>query len=399
MNFKYITDFHKSRAGKIGSSDIPSLIPHPVKQIESLNAWTDSDGKRHLKSAIDLYNEKISPKVFTSGFSAEMGHRLEGYALYEFIKDNIDEQIAKDFLRGYQLHELETRYNNGECVNPEPYNNTPFKHNTEVETDWGIAHADCLYIPIYEKTGIIEKNGFKIDMSKPFIIEAKTATSHSAKRKDDIFKGYDFALKSWQGIPLKHYFQIQYQLALYDVDIAYLTLIYDTSNKAYFEIKANKKHQKEIMHLAKLMKKAIDTKTPPKELAINSKDIASLYPEIKDDFRDVQGEELDAIIDIIKDEIEAKKQVKIWKQKEIEATERISIHLKDTETLKGKVNGVSMTLAKWKKTGGSNRIIGLTEIKKRDDKDKIINYLEKNDLIKKTAENKKPSIMVKNIEE
>jgi hypothetical protein len=146
------------------------------------------------------------------------------------------------------------------------------------------------------------------------------------------------------------------------------------------------------------MKNCIDTKTPPRELVMNSKDIASLYPTIKEDFRDVQGDELDAILKIVATQKEANRQIKNWKRKEDEANEMISLHLKDTQMLKGRVNGSVVTLAKWKNTGGSDRVVGLTEIKKRVDSKRLLNYLKKNELLKTTAENRKPSIVIKNSE-
>ena len=420
---KYITDFHKSRQAKIGASDIPHLIPHPEMQIESLAAYSKK-GKRFSCTALDLYNDKINGKPFEYSFPAEMGHNLEGFALYEFIKDNISVDIAKEFLHGYQSHEIEQKKgtdNAGRytCVNPIPYNTTPFKHNTEAVSEYGVAHADCVYVPPDERfynveTGdggivlgkkdiitnkmqhIINKNGLKIDLSKPFIIEAKSARLYSVTaRKKDKYKGFDLTLKSWQGIPLKFYFQIQYQLAEYEIDIAYLALIFDTSEKHYWQIKANKKHQRELIQIAQYMKTCIDTKTPPTEFLMNSKDIANLYPVIKDDFREVKETELQEMLEIATTFRNADTQEKAWKKKKIDAEERMSLHLKDTDTIKGVVNGVLQTITKWKYTGGGERLMGLKDIGERDDSKKLLNYFKKNKLIKTGEKNKKPSVVIK----
>jgi len=112
MNYKYITDFKKSRENKIGASDIPMLIPSPTRPIESLAAWTDQKGVRHHRTALDLYNEKINPPSFEYSFAADMGHYLEGKALYEFIKDNVSKEIALNFSWGYQLYKIEKENKN-----------------------------------------------------------------------------------------------------------------------------------------------------------------------------------------------------------------------------------------------------------------------------------------------
>lgn len=410
MNYTYIKDFHKSRQKRIGASDIPFLIPHPVRQIESLAAWTDDKNVRHANTAIDLYNEKINGKDYESSFPAEMGHYLEGRILYEFIKDNISYDIAKDFFRGYAKYKLERDFTN-DFVSPEPYNNTPFKHHTEASNDFGVAHGDCVYdcndgpidfinhkIIKKDKDYFININGLEINLSRSFLLEAKSARYFSARRKDDPYRGYDLTLKEWQGVPLKVYFQCQYQMLLYGVDICYIALIYDTSSKHYWTIKANKKHQAELQQIAEYMKKCIDTKTPPKQLLMNSKDIKYLYPEIKDDFRELKDEELQEVLKIAIEQKEAAKQEKTWKQKKEECEEKAGIFLRDTEFIKGNVGGHLIDIAKWKKTGGSERIAGLAAIGKREDGKTIEKYLRRKKLINKTKENTKAAIVIKSKE-
>jgi hypothetical protein len=418
MNYSYIKDFHKSRDKKIGASDIPKLIPHPEYSHESLAAYTDQKGQRQACTALDLYYEKVNGKDYEYSFPADMGHFLEGKALFEFIKDNIDNHIAVRFMQGYQHHKIEQDLNNRlknhyVSVNPEPYNNTPFKHNTEATTDFGVAHADCLYEPERgmninnslktlicnnDMNPTIKKNGLTIDLSKPFIIEAKSARLYTVSaRKHDQYKGYDLSLKTWQGIPLKHYFQIQYQMMLYNVDVAYLSLIFDTSEKHFWQIKANKEHQADLAQLASYVKKCIDTKTPPKQLVMNSKDIKKLYPETKDDFRQVSENELTEIIDTIKSYKEAENQEKRWKAKKNDAQERLSVHLKDTGMVKGVINGELQDLCKWKKTGGGFNVAGIKEISEREDGKTIMNYLKRKKLIKEKNTGRVPSVMLKEV--
>jgi hypothetical protein len=410
-NYKYITDFHKSRAGRIGASDVPALIPHPIKQVESLAAYTDDKHQRHAMTALDLYNAKINNEYSPSGFQAEIGHWLEGKAIHAFITDNIDNSTAKDFLRGYMMHKIE-QDNSKEAVNPEPYNNTPFKHNTEVQNDYGVAHADCVYDPSFgidmpkwfleefkgksNKGEVkIKSNGLIIDLTKPFLIEAKTANYFSARRKEDPYTGYDLDLHEWHGVPLKVYMQTQFQMHLYKVDVCYVVLIFNTSSKHYWQIKYNKKHATELEQLAQYMKKCIDEKTPPKNLLMNAKDIQALFPAIQEDFKEIKGDELNTILKIAIDENEASEQEKIWKRKKEQCAEMMAIHLKDTKVLKGNVGGMIVDIARWKETGGSERVMGLGDIGKRDDADTIIKYLKKKKLIKTGEPNLKPDICIK----
>ena len=413
MQYNFIKDFHKSRATRIGASDIIKCIPHPEKQIESLAAWTDNNGIRHHETANDLYEEKVFGKKYEYSFPAEMGHFLEGRALYEFIKDNIDRDTAIKFFQGYQTYKMEVGTDNYKKYgNPELFNNTPFKHNTEGIRDWGVAHADCIYNAgvetfevangkkVHEITkvdhSIIKKNGLTIDLSKPFIIEAKTARRWTVDaRKKDPYKGYDLTLKRWQGVPLATYFQVQYQMYLYEIDTAYISLIFDTSEKHYWQIKKNRKHQEELVTLATYMKTCIDTKTPPKQLVMNSKDIQKLYPEIKDDFREVQGNELTEILEVARIGREAAEKENYWKDIKADATERMSIHLRDTEQLKGIINDTMQTIAKWKATGGGRRMMGLKDIGEREDAKRLLRYLEKNELIKDSEKGRIPNIVVK----
>jgi hypothetical protein len=340
MNYTYITDFYKSRENRIGSSDIPALIPHPVRKSESLAGYE--------RTAITVYEEKTEiTKREPAGFSARVGNDIEGLPLRYFIEEHENKDVARDFYKGYILCKIEKETKSDGLIDCSAFNNTDYKHNTESMNDFGVAHADCLYVG-----------------KKPFIIEAKSAQFWSVKRKEDLYVGYDFDLKDWQGIPLKHYFQIQFQMALYGVDTAYLALLYNTSEFHTWKIDGNKKHQADLLELAEYMKKCIDTKTPPKEKAMNASDIQKLYPIVLEDFRESVGKELEDAQRIAKEYTHAKQQIKQWELKERDCLDAMSVLLKDTREIKGLIGDELQTIAKWKDTGGAEKIVALSKIKK-----------------------------------
>lgn len=369
MNYTYITDFYRSREDLIGSSDIPALIPHPIIKSESLAGYS--------RTAITVYEEKTGiTKREPAGISAKMGNNIEGIILKEFIEQQDCKRISHEFYRGYILCELDKEIEKVGMLHCESYNNTDYKHHTESMNDFSVAHADCLY------TG-----------KKPFIIEAKSAQFWAVKRDKDIYSGYDFDLKDWQGIPLKHYFQIQFQMALYGVDMAYLALLYNTSEFHTWQIKANKKHQADLLELAEYMKKCIDKRTPPKEKAMNASDIQKLYPDIKEDFREAVGKELETAIEIGKQYEHAKSQKKMWELKERDALDAMSVLLKDERELKGLVNGELQTIARWKDTGGAEKWVALSKVKK--DNPDVYKIIVDNGLIEYQKTDRKPEIKLK----
>jgi hypothetical protein len=232
-------------------------------------------------------------------------------------------------------------------------------------------------------------------MTKPFLIEAKSARFFSARRKEDPYTGYDLSLSSWQGIPLKIFFQTQFQMLLYGIDVCYVSLIFDTSSKHYWQINANKKYQAELQQIAIYMKQCLDTRTPPRYLLMNSKDIKALYPKIREDFREIKDAELSEVIQTAIKFNEAKSQEKIWKQRKDEYENSISIHLKDTKVLKGNIGGQILDIARWKETGGAERVAGLAAIQEREDGKTILKYLKKKGLIQQDSKNQKASIVIK----
>lgn len=401
MNYSYIKNFEESREFKIGASEIGCLIPHPDKKNESLNAYTDKSGVRHAMTPIDLYNEKINGKSNDYSFAADMGHYLEIKALYEFIKDNINKEVAFEFMRGYQLHKMESELQSFKAghsvyINPEPFNNTPFKHNTETFNDYAVSHADAVYDNRNSKIQISENNNssLKIDLSKPFIIEAKSANVYSVSaRKNDKYSGYDLKLDDWSGLPLKVFFQVQFQMAMYDIKTAYVALIYNTNEKKYWTVKANSKYQKDLMEVASYFKNCLVNRTPPKEMAMNSQDIRNLWPIVSEDFREITGTELQSAVSIVEQYQHAKSQVKQWELKERDALDAMSVLLKDERELKGLVNGELQTIARWKDTGGTEKIIALSKIKK--DMPEIYEYLRGKKLLEYQKTDRKPEIKLK----
>ena len=388
LKYSFITDFEKSREKKIGASDIPALIPHPLRPTESLAGYG--------QTAITLYEEKIGVRPRTpAGFSAAMGHYLEPIILREFINDVLDKKVADEFYKGYMENELALM--SGLWKPASLYNKTQFYHHTEATTEYGVAHADCVYEPPSVRAGNwevkIADSDLTVDLSKLFLIQAKSAQYWATLRRDDRFSGYDFSMSEWQGIPLKHYMQMQYEMSLYGADVSYLVLLYNTSEKHYWQVKANKKHQASLLETAELMKKCIDKKKPPRELAMNATDIRKLYPDIKEDFTELIGDELTRAIDIAKEYNKAVAQEKIWKEKKEDAENAIAILLKDQRRIRGLVDDKMQTIAEWKSTGGFEKIKALKEIK--SEYSDIYEYLKNNEMIEFANSNEKPAIKLK----
>lgn len=406
ISLSYITDFYKSRGGRIGASDIPALIPHPDRPSESLAGYG--------QTALTLYEEKVGlRKREPSGFAAEMGHFMEPKALTEFIHDYAEPVFgrgtANAFFRGFMLCELERV--GRDALDCRSFNVNAFRHHTEAMNDFGVAHADCVYEPSgavveYDPTKETvaarlrhTAHGITVDFSSSFLIEAKSAQYWTVKaRGRDRFAGYDLDLREWQGIPLKHYMQIQYQLALYGVEVGYLSLIYNTSEKRYWKIKANKKHQAELLELASYMKHCIDKQQPPRDLAMNADDIRKLYPEIKEDFTELIGDELTRAVDLTRSYRHAAAQEKAWKAKAADAENAMAVLLKDKREVKGLITGPDgvtelKTIARWKSTGGGERLMGLKEMGEADPS--AVKYLRRKGLIRESAKNEKPDIRLK----
>lgn len=378
IDFWYINkDFTKERSTRIGSSTIPALFPNPENPTESLAGYGNT--------ALTVYQEKIGEKQRDPvGLAAEMGHFLENKSLELFIRRFSSRLDGSDFISAKQEWERISKDERLMKIQPdyakriEHYQHTHYKHNTQYYIDGMIAHPDCVYIGDPSLVGLPKKervktvDGIEVDMSKPFIIEAKSARMMAAKRPDgSLVKGYDKKLTSWQGIPLKHYFQIQFQLALFEIDVAYLALISDTSDFHVWRIDADRGYQKHIIDTVGLMLKAIENRIPPRELAMNQSDITILYPELKKDFIMLNGEKLEAVKKACIEKWKASQQIKNWKGKEKDATDALAVYLKDY----AEIRDGSECLAKWQERKGSESITKPDEA----GKDSMIDYLKKND--------------------
>ena len=373
---QYITNFTRERSTKIGASDISKLIQHPEKS-ESLYGYSET--------ALTLWQEKTGRiKKEPAGFSAEMGNALEPVVLRKFISQNTDKETAEKFYRGYMLCEL-NKTDDG-YPDAENFQNTNFLHHTKAENDFAVAHADCLHL--------------QIAGNHAELIEAKTASYWSAKRRDDIYSGYDTTLKNHQGIPLKHFYQVQFQAAIYqevyglNINTGFLALIFTDGFKPVsfhqWEIRIDVKIQERLLELASYMKKCIDTDTPPKMLAMNQDDIKIMYPKLEEDFRIISGDELQVALHAIEQRKLASEQEKAWRQKKEDADNTLSIFLKDAKTIKGIIGDEIVSLATWQERKGAERVAGLKEIKQYPDIEKLLR--EKN-LINKSENTR--SVVIK----
>lgn len=364
VNYWFIKgDFHNERSKRIGASDIPALIPNPENPTESLAGYG--------RTPVTLWQEKTGRKEREfAGLPAEMGHFLENKALELFIREKFDKDISKVFSENKIKYEF-----CGKHAMASDFQISPFQHNTQYyntdDNSGMIAHPDCI---------VLSKEG-------PYLIEAKSANYFATIRRPGTFvKGYDFELNTWQGIPLKHYMQIQFQLALFEVDTCYLSLISNTSQHNVWEIKANEKHQNQIMELANNMIWHINNDKPPKELAINQTDIKELYPNLQKDFVMISGEERETAISIAKEYNKAHEQEKKWKMKKQETLDSMAVLLKDVPELRDE-DGI---IGKWQTRKGSEKILALKEIKKN--KPEVYKYLQENELLNTSEDSRNVSI-------
>jgi hypothetical protein len=364
-NFHHIgLNFHKERSSRIGASDVPAIIPNPEKPTESLAGYE--------RTAVTVYQEKVGEKERDpAGVPAEMGHYLEAKSLELAVRQLVSYEagvlVRIDALR------IDNLVNQGIELTPSQmtteWKGHKFYHRTQYYTDDFIAHPDLIWLPGPD-------SNFE---EEPIIIEAKSARLYATKRPEgSIVKGYDFDLKTWQGIPLKHYVQVQFQLALFEIKTAYLSLIYDTSSHAMWQIEANRDHQSDIINICSKLAHCIKTKQPPKDLIINQADVKDLYPSAdRGDFTILSGEELEKATEYAREGKYAAKQEKIWKSKKIEANDALSVIMKD----RGEIRDSNGTIAKWAFKKGYEKIMALGAMKDLDGYHKYYRYLKRNGLI------------------
>ena len=384
VKFWYIKgDFLKERKKRIGASDIPGLIQNPENPTESLAGYGITP--------ITLWQEKTGKKERDiAGLAAEMGHYLEPKTIELFIRNVKNNEDAIDYMHKRSI------FNNSNSLTHEGWQPKEFKYETQYYRDSFIVHPDCIYVPSEKSTKEKKKKvfqGIEFNLSKPFLIEAKSANYWATKRPENsLIKGYDFENKTWHGIPLKHYFQIQFQLAIMELDIAYLALLSNTSDFHIWEVKANKEHINKIIDIAGRMAWHIEKDVPPKEFAINKNDIIALYPEVQKDFVYIDGKEAEKAINISKEYRQAEKQEKIWKKKKEDALDAMSVMLKD----RSEINYLNNSIAKWTTRKGYEKIKSLKEIKDIDIN--AYKYLCKKNLITQTKDSRSVKINFKNEE-
>ena len=242
------SDFHTSRSGKIGASDVPALYSNPESPAESLAGYG--------RTAVTVFQEKTGLiESEPAGRPAEKGHHDENKSLEWAIREIAGYEYALRFRIQKERYESAVELSELEGKKPPSARDYqidgPFLHSVEYYTDGMIVHPDCLYVGNAELKGKdrwCSVMGIKIDLSKPFLIEAKSARMMAAKRRSGTFvKGYDFNLSTWQGIPLKHYFQVQFQMSVFRVNTCLLALIYDTSDFNIWSITADRKRQGKII--------------------------------------------------------------------------------------------------------------------------------------------------------
>jgi hypothetical protein len=133
---------------------------------------------------------------------------------------------------------------------------------------------------------------------------------------------------------------------------------------------------------------------------MNLKDIKLLYHQTKEDFKIVSGEEFEKAFELAKDVKYANRQLKKWEEQKKDCEAALSIILKDTGKIKGIVDGQLIDIASWSERQGSERIIGISEIKKREPAEalEIMSFLEKKELIKKSENSKSIKVNLKGVE-
>lgn len=366
-NFWYISDnFHTARSARIGASEIAACIPDPEKPGESLAGYGNT--------AITLWEEKTGRKTRDpAGLPAEMGNWNEPKNIELFLR-GIDRELGLEYLQSRLEYELLKEH--GTKPSPEKYQTTPCKHNTQWYNDFAICHPDGVWVPESAESPKIKAHGLKVDLSKPFLIEAKNASFFSARRPEGSrTRGFDRELKTWQGIPLKFYVQIQYQLEALDVNVCYLPLLSDSANHHVWIIGRNRKWGKKLFELASRMKWHIDHDKPPKDLAISIDDVCTLYPTINDDFRLITGGDGEKAVELARTYKHADEQAKLWDNRKKDAASALSVYLADSKELRTNVDGEIVPVVKWTERKGSERIEALKTIKEA--KPEVYKYLEK----------------------
>lgn len=381
-------NFQEVRAGRIGASEVSALIPNPDKPSESLAGYG--------QTALSLWRQKTGREEREpAGLAAEMGKWNEVKAIELFIHGipEIGPSLASEYV------ESRMRYETALLSDPNRrasrYQSTPFKHNTQWHNDQFVVHPDGIWEPGSELVdGVwppVSAHGHTIDLSSPFLIEAKTASYWSAKRRPEKpHSGFDTALTGWQGIPLKYYVQIQFQLACMDVDVCYLPLLSDSATFNVWEVRRNRKNGDDLIDLAGRFMWYVKHDTMPKEMAINIDDICAMYPAIADDFQTVAGEEATTVIELARKAKDAASQEKAWREKKEDAQSALAVHLKDAKELRVLLDGEEKRVVSWTEREGSEYVASLSDVEKADAA--LVSILREKGLVKQKKGSKSVNV-------
>lgn len=231
-----IRDFHGSRAQRIGSSDIPTLLLYNKK-------WGDTP--------YTLWEEKTGRREGFSGNSKTWwGNQLEGLILRQWVRDHYGPQDAEKFYRQY-------------LSNRSHRNLATYTEASYPGYPWTVAHADL------------------VDTLRETIVEAKSHGLFAAQRKDDVDEGYDREDRGAEGIPAKHFVQTQWQMLCYQAPRAELCALIDTNDyREYGPILGHKKTQEDLLAVGERFMWHVDNDVPPKPETWA--DVVSMFPDPED---------------------------------------------------------------------------------------------------------------------
>lgn|GEM_PF-2955709 len=362
-DYVFVKDIFEERGVRIGASEVPCLFPDPERPSESVAGYG--------KTAITLYQEKVGERERDkSGLAAEMGHYLEPKAIELFIREIWGPDVASAWMR----RRMDFEMNGGDARTKQAY---PVLYNTAFIDRDSIVHPDGLHIG--EKDGRIVRTGwgFNVDTRRSFLIEAKSASFFSARRGDSEVRGYDRDNKTWQGIPLKHWFQTQFQMLKAGVSLCYLTLLSDTSRFDVWEVRADKEMQGRIARVVNVFMRHVRNRVPPKELAINVDDITALFPSVRDDFVMLDGEDGDKVRELSDKALAAAEQEKVWAARKDDALSALAVWLKDAGEVRDSDGDV---VCRWKTSKGRESVMSVKDIAASNPA--ALRYLRRNNLIK-----------------
>ena len=192
------------------------------------------------------------------------GHELEGIILKNAIYRDAGAEIANAFFIDYSRY----MYYRGNRWRPKTAYE-PFTECTHPDQPWMLAHADCLYNP-----------GEKI-------IEAKSGGFFGNVRREDM-DGYDRKDPTASGVPFKVFFQVQWQMACYDIPTADVAALINTNDFSLYAVDANRKIQAKLMEVGSRFMYCLNRDVPPTPQTFG--DVKNLFPELNDKRLTVMGE-------------------------------------------------------------------------------------------------------------